>query len=151
MSRKQIPVHIEQEEYYVQVDSSGNPITGEIKRVDIIVKEIPRSGFAITYLSSIVQMIEAIGNRKMAVVKYILQRMDSNNKLSETEQEISNHSGISRQTVHDTLNLLEDAGVIARKTGTVMLSPKLVHKGNVARERFLMTKFVEIAGTKKDA
>lgn len=141
-------MYIQNEEYYVQVDATGAPLTGEIKRVDVVVKEIPRQGFAITYLSSIVQMIDAIGNRKMGVVKYLLSHMDSNNKISETEQEIANHSGISRQTVHDTLLLLESAGVIARKTGTVMLSPKLAHKGNAARERFLMTKFVEI---KKDA
>lgn len=146
--KKQVPMYIQDEEYYVQVDSTGAPLTGEIKRVDVVVKEIPRQGFAITYLSSIVQMIDAIGNRKMGVVKYLLSHMDSNNKISETEQEIANHSGISRQTVHDTLLLLESAGVIARKTGTVMLSPKLAHKGNAARERFLMTKFVEI---KKDA
>lgn len=142
------PVYVQNEEYYVQVDSDGTPITGEVKRVDVVIKEIPRAGFSITYLSSIVQMIDAVGNRKMAVVKYLLSHMDSNNKISETEQEIANHSGISRQTVHDTLVLLESAGVIARKSGTVMLSPKLVHKGNAARERMLMTKFVEI---KKDA
>lgn len=146
--KRPVPMYIQDEEYYVQVDATGAPLTGEIKRVDVVVKEIPRQGFAITYLSSIVQMIDAIGNRKMGVVKYLLSHMDSNNKISETEQEIANHSGISRQTVHDTLLLLESAGVIARKTGTVMLSPKLAHKGNAARERFLMTKFVEI---KKDA
>lgn len=146
MAKKKSPVYIQNEEYYVQVDASGKPITGEVKRVDVMIKEIPRSGFAITYLSAIVQMIDAIGNRKMQVVKYILSRMDSNNKISETEQEIANHSGISRQTVHDTLKLLEGAGIIARKTGTVMLSPKLVHKGNAARERLLMTRFVEIKG-----
>lgn len=146
MAKHKGPVYIQNEEYYVQVDSAGNPITGEVKRVDVMIKEIPRSGFAITYLSAIVQMIDAIGNRKMQVVKYILSKMDSNNKISETEQEIANHSGISRQTVHDTLKLLENAGIIARKTGTVMLSPKLVHKGNAQRERLLMTRFVEIKG-----
>ena len=146
MPKKKGPVYIQNEEYYVQVHSDGTPITGEVKRVDVMIKEIPRSGFAITYLSAIVQMIDAIGNRKMQVVKYILSHMDSNNKVSETEQEISNHSGISRQTVHDTLKLLENAGIIARKTGTVMLSPKLVHKGNAQRERLLMTRFVEIKG-----
>lgn len=138
------PAKIEREEYYVQVDIDGKPITGEIQRVDVLVKQIPRQGFAITYLSNIIQMIDAIGSRKMSVVRYLLSHMDSNNKISETEQEIANHSGISRQTVHSTLMLLEGAGVIARKTGTIMLSPKLIHKGNAQRERYLMTKFVEI-------
>lgn len=140
-------MQLKEQEFYVQVDQEGNPISGEIKKVDVVVKEVPRVGFAITYLSSIVNMIESIGNKKMQVVKYILQKMDSNNKLSETVREISKGSGCSIQTVNDTLKLLEGCNIIARKTGTVMLSPRLAHKGNAARERLLMAKFYEIKDT----
>ena len=137
-------VQVKEQEYWLRVDASGKPISDEIKKVDVIVKEIPRSGFAITYLSTIVQMIELVGNKKMQVIKYVLQHMDSNNKLSETVREISTGCNCSLQTVNDTLKILENAGIIARKTGTVMLSPKLIHKGNAQRERFLMTKFFAI-------
>lgn len=138
-------VQIRDSEYWLRVDENGNVVDNEVKRVDVVIKEVPRTGFAITYLSTIVNMIEAIGNRKMKVVKYILQNMDSNNKLSETVREISERSGVSLQTVNDTLKMLESVGIIARKTGTVMLSPKLVHKGNAARERMLLTKFYAIS------
>lgn len=134
-------LQVKEKEYYIQVDEKGNAITGEVKEVDVLFKEIPRTGFAITYLSSIIQMIESIGNKKMQVVKYVLQNMDSNNKLSETVREIAKGADCSIQTVQETLSLLQSVGIIARKTGTVMLSPKLVHKGNAKRERFLMTKF----------
>lgn len=137
-------VALQDKEYYVQVDESGQPLTGEIKTVDVVVREVPRVGFAITYLSSIINMIESIGNKKMQVVKYILANMDSNNILLKTVREIAYGSQTSLQTVNDTLALLEKAGIIARKTGAVMLSPKLMHKGNAKRERFLMTKFFEI-------
>lgn len=135
---------LKDKEYYQQINPDTGEIIGDVRCVDVILKEIPRVGFAITYLSTIINMIESIGNKKMQVVKYILQNMDSNNKLSETVREIAKGSGCSLQTVQETLSLLENCGVIARKTGTVMLSPKLMHKGNAARERFLMTKFVEI-------
>lgn len=134
-------LQVKEKEYYIQVDENGKAITGEVKEVDVLFKEIPRTGFAITYLSSIIQMIESIGNKKMQVVKYVLQNMDSNNKLSETVREIAKGADCSIQTVQETLSLLQSVGIIARKTGTVMLSPKLVHKGNAKRERFLMTKF----------
>ena len=137
-------IQIKEQEYYQQINPDTGEIIGDIKKVDVVIKEIPRTGFAITYLSTIINMIESIGNKKMQVVKYILQNMDSNNKLSETVREISKGSGCSVQTVHETLTLLENCGVVARKTGTVMLSPKLLHKGNSSRERFLMTKFFEI-------
>lgn len=137
-------LRLEDRAYFQQVNLETGENIGEVIEADVVVKEIPRTGFAITYLSSIIQMIEGVGNKKMQVVKYLLQNMDSNNKLSETVREIAARSECSLQTVNDTLKILEGAGIIARKTGTVMLSPKLIHKGNAKRENFLMTKFVEI-------
>lgn len=144
MKKQKDIIQLKAQEYYQQINPDTGEVIGEVRCVDVLLKEIPRTGFAITYLSSIINMIESIGNKKMQVVKYVLQNMDSNNKLSETVREIAKGSGCSLQTVHETLALLENCGVIARKTGTVMLSPKLIHKGNAARERFLMTKFIEI-------
>lgn len=141
-------VQIKEQEYWLRVDEDGKPLDAEVKKMDVVIKEVPRQGFAITYLSSIVQMIDAIGNKKMAVVKYILEHMDSNNKLNETTLEIAEHCNVSRVTVSETLKTLEQAGVIARKVGLIMLSPRLMHKGNAQRERFLLTKFKEINDAK---
>lgn len=135
---------LEKQEYYQQINPETGEIIGDVKTVDVVVREVSRAGFSITYLATIINMIDNIGNKKMQVVKYILQKMDSNNKLSETVREIAAGSKCSLQTVNDTLKVLEECGIIARKTGTVMLSPKLLHKGNAARERFLMTKFYEV-------
>lgn len=135
---------LERQEYYQQINPETGEIIGDVKTVDVVVREVSRAGFSITYLATIINMIDNIGNKKMQVVKYILQKMDSNNKLSETVREIAAGSKCSLQTVNDTLKVLEECGIIARKTGTVMLSPKLLHKGNAARERFLMTKFYEV-------
>lgn len=144
MKKQKEIVQLKEQEYWLRCDENGKPISDEVKKIDVVIKEVPRTGFAITYLSTVINMIESIGNKKMQVVKYILGKMDSNNKLSETVREISKGSGCSLQTVNDTLKILEDCGIIARKVGTVMLSPKLMHKGNVQRERYLMTKFFEI-------
>lgn len=137
-------LQVQEQEYYQQVDPDTGEMIGEIKKVDVVIKEVPRSGFAITYLGSIVNLIDSIGNKKMQVVKYILKGMDSNNILLQTVREVAAGCGCSLQTVNDTLKLLESAGIIARKTGAVMLSPKLVHKGNARKERYLMAKFIEI-------
>jgi len=138
--------YFEQSERWVRVDDMGNPI-GDPSEVNVVVKEISRNDFMITYLASLVGLIDSIGNKKMKVVKYILSHMDkSTNKLTETEQEIAAGCGISRKTVNDTLRLLTDAGFVSRKTGVVMLSPKIAHKGNAQKERMLMTKFRQMAG-----
>lgn len=140
---KQTKAYFEQTERWAKVDQSGN-IVGEPQEVNVLVKQVARTGFMITYLADLVGMIDTIGNKKMKVVKYILSHMDSNNKLTETEQEISDHCGVSRATVHDTLKMLSDVHFIARKQGVVMLSPRIAHRGNAKREHYLMTKFYEL-------
>lgn len=140
-------IQIKEQEYYQQINPETGEVIGDIKTVDVVVKEVPRTGFAITYLSSIINMIDSIGNKKMQVVKYILKNMDSNNILLQTVREIAAGCDCSLQTVNDTLRLLSDTGIIARKTGAIMLSPKLVHKGNARKERYLMAKFIEINHT----
>ena len=140
---KKTKAYFEETEKWVRVDKDGNKI-GEPKEVNVLVKEISRNGFAITYLGELVRLIDTIGNKKMKVVKYLLKKMDSENKLVETIREIAEHCEVSTRVVNDTLKMLEETGFVARKTGCVMLSPKIAHKGNASRERYLMTKFCAI-------
>lgn len=151
MEKQRQILQVKEQEFYQQINPDTGEVIGDIKKVDVILKEIPRTGFAITYLATIINLIDNIGNKKMQVVKYILQKMDSNNKLSETIREIAKGSGCSLQTVNDTLKTLEECQIIARKVGTVMLSPKLAHKGNAKKERYLMTKFLQIENSESDA
>ena len=139
-------ITITEPEFWVQIDKkTGKPI-GEVKEVDVVQKPVERSGFMITYLATIIQLIERLGNQKMKVVKYILKNMDkSSNVLIKTTREIAEESGISRKTVIETLKILEEEGIITRKTGVVMLSPKLLHKGDARKERILMAKFKSIS------
>ena len=137
-------LQIKEQEYYQQINPDTGEIIGDVIVADVAIKEVPRTGFAITYLSTIVQLIDNVGNKKMQVVKYVLQKMDSNNILIETVREIAKNAGVSLQTVHSTLQILEGAGIIARKSGVIMLSPKLAHKGNAKKERYLMTRFYQI-------
>ena len=150
MEKQRQILQVKEQEFYQQINPDTGEVIGDIKKVDVILKEVPRTGFAITYLATIINLIDNIGNKKMQVVKYILQKMDSNNKLSETVREIAKGSGCSLQTVNDTLKTLEECQIIARKVGTVMLSPKLAHKGNAKKERYLMTKFLQIENSESE-
>ena len=128
---------------WIKLDDDGKP-TGEVKYVDEFESELDtsRNGFMITYLSSIISLIGKLGTKKMTVVKYILENMSkSENTLIMTTTELSEKTKVSRPVVSETLQLLEEANLITRKTGAIMLSPKLVHRGNNQKERYLMTKF----------
>ena len=98
----------------------------------------------ITYLSAIIQLIDHLGNKKMEVVKYILENMEkSTNTLIITTPELAKKSKVSRQTVSDTLKILEKAEIIARKTGAIMIHSNLIHRGNAGKEKYLLARFQE--------
>ncbi|WXR63124.1 replication/maintenance protein RepL (plasmid) [Peptostreptococcaceae bacterium AGR-M142] len=128
---------------WIQLDENNKP-TGEVKIVDEFEAELDtrRNGFMITYMTAIISLIEKLGTKKMAVVKYIFENMSkSENTLIITTRELSEKSKVSKPVVIETLKILEDANLISRKTGAIMLSAKLMHRGNQNKERYLMTKF----------
>ena len=136
-------------EFWIQIDPNTGKSIGSVKEVDVVLKTTERNGFMITYLSAIIQMIDNLGNKKMQVVKYILKHMDKScNMLVKTTAEIEKDTGISKKTIIETLKILENANIISRRSGVIMLSPKLVHRGDLKKERYLMTKFQEIKGYK---
>ncbi|WP_180235186.1 replication/maintenance protein RepL [Bacillus cereus] len=125
---------------WVKLDNDNQP-TGEVKTVDEFESEV-RNGFMITYLTAIISLIEKLGTKKMIVVKYILENMSkSENTLIITTNELAQKTKVSKPVVLETLKLLEEAKLIKRRTGAIMLSAKLIHKGSDSKERYLMTRF----------
>lgn len=118
--------------------------TGEIIEATEIIKKVERNGFMITYLSAIINLIDSLGNKKMQVVKYILNHMEkSNNTLIITTQELSEKSKVSKPIVIETLKTLEDAGIIKRRIGAIMIHSDLLHRGSSNKEKALLTRFEE--------
>lgn len=118
--------------------------TGEIIEANEVIKKVERNGFMITYLSAIINLIDSLGNKKMQVVKYILKNMEkSNNTLIITTRELAEKSKVTQKTVVTTLKTLEDAGIIKRKTGAIMIHSDLIHKGSANKEKALLTRFEE--------
>lgn len=95
--------------------------------------------FMVTYLAEIINLIDNLGNKKMQVVKYILQNMaKSNNTMTCTVRELAKKTNTSYQTTQQTLKLLEQANIIQRKTGSFMVSPKLMNNWKAPKEATMM-------------
>lgn len=129
-----------------------NQETGEVREIDAFEREVGRKeAFMITYLGEIINMIETLGNKKMQVVKYILQNMcKTNNTLIITTRELAERCDVSLQTATDTLKLLETAGIIERRTGAIMVSPKLVNNWRGGKEATMMIKYKEFSGNEEN-
>lgn len=119
-----------------------NQRTGEVIETTEIIKPISRQGFMITYLSEIIRLIDELGNKKMQIVKYILENIDkSSNSMFCTVRELAELTNTSTRTVQETLKTLEKANIIQRRTGGLMINPKLIHRGNNNKEKALLTRF----------
>lgn len=134
-----------------EIDTWVNQRTGEIIETTEILKPVGRQGFMITYLTTILEFIETIGNKKMKIIKYILTNMDkSTNTYLTTTRELAEKTETSPKTVTETLKLLEEKNIIQRRTGAIMINPRLIHKGNNNKEKALLTRFYEFGGNEKE-
>lgn len=124
-----------------------NQQTGEIREVDTFERPVGRnSGFMVTYLAEIIDLIETLGNKKMQVVKYILANMcKANNTLITTTRELAEKCGVSHNLVLQTLKLLNDAKIIERRTGAIMVNPKLINNWKSSKEATMMVKYYEFS------
>ena len=109
-------------------------ITGEPIIADEVVKKVNRNGFEITYLTYLVDLFDKLGGKKYTVFKYILAHKSAENTLIITTRELAEKTSTSTKTVVETLKLLEDSGLISRRTGAIMLLPKLAHRGSDRRK-----------------
>lgn len=136
------------EKAYIAIDSEALHETGEIKivgapiEVDEIVKSVPRQGFEITYLTYLVDLFDKLGGKKYRVFKYIIMhKSNDDNSLIITTKELAKVTNTSIQTVQSTINLLRNAGLIQKKVGSIMLNPKVAHRGTNQKEKYLLQRF----------
>lgn len=120
-----------------------DPETGEKIKAQTIVKRLDRKGFEITYLAYLFELFDILGNKKMQVFRYILENKDYDNKLIITTRELAEKAKVSLKIAHTTLQILEEKGLIKRRIGSLMVIPKIAHKGDTNREKNLMIKFKE--------
>lgn len=136
-------------EMWVQVDPQALQETGEIRTVgepvvaDASITKCDRNGFEITYLAYLFDVFDQLGGQKYKVFKYIMEHKSAENTLIISQRELAEKCGVGTQCVNSALKLLKEKGLIATRTGAIMVLPKIAHRGKAGREQFLMHKFEE--------
>lgn len=126
---------------YEGQDEWVNTRTGQVVTADQFITKTERQGFEITYLMYLFDLFNELGGQKYKVVKYILEKKDSNNTLIITQRELAEKCNVGINTATDTIKILRDAGLIQTKTGAIMINPKLAHRGSNSKEKYLLHKF----------
>ena len=121
--------------------------TGEIFEIDYIKKTTDRrlkGGWRRVYLADFLEILLEIGNTRIKVLEYILNNVDSNNKLTMSMRQVSEEVGISYKTTFETFKQLAKKGLI-RKYGTAwVVMPSFVSTfGSDAKNARLLTEYSE--------
>lgn len=119
----------------------------EIKQVDFNWNKI--------WLGHLLDVLDVIGNKKIAIMNWLLENRDpKNNQIVTTQKIISNEMNVSIQTVSDTFKALQDANALQKiRNGLYILNPDIIWVGgNENRMDILLTykSIVEIDDNKKE-
>lgn len=117
-----------------------NNRTGEYEDFQVIRMEDTDFDFEKLWLGHLLSAIDEFSNQKMKILTHLLKKRErSNNVVIATIQNICDQTGISKQTVVDTLKVLEKNEVIRRKTGVIFINPSIIFRGSHAnRMRVLL-------------
>ena len=121
--------------------------TGEVVETIIIEKNVRQDyNFFKVWLLDLLNILEVVGTKKMKVVNYIFENLNTQENLFiGTHEEISEKLGISRPVVSQTFKLLVDAGLMIKKqNGVYMLNPDIVVKGKTGKRINLLVKYKDI-------
>lgn len=125
--------------------------TGEIIEMDYIKKSVGHSfkkGWRRIYLADFLSILDEIGNAKIKVMEFILDSLDSNNKLTLSIADVARKVNITYKTVHTTFKALEEKKLI-KKIGTAwVVMPDIVSSfGSDAKNARLLTEYTEEEAT----
>lgn len=136
---------------YVEIDLNLLQTTGELRIIGdpiiapTITHNVPRGKFEVTYTAELFGLLEKLGNKKIEVFSYLLDKKDGNNCVNTSIRSIAKETNTSVQTVQSTINILRDSGLITRQRSVYMISPSLMVKGNNVREAWLMQRYQEMS------
>ncbi len=104
--------------------------TGEIRQMNVISQQDQDFNFEKFWISQIMFAIDEFGSKKLQILMHLLKTRDKgNNTVIKTVREIAAETGISKETVNATLQILERNGIIKRKIGVIFISPDVIFKG----------------------
>ena len=119
--------------------------TGEIIEMDYIRKKVERGlkgGWRRVYMGDFLAILDEIGNAKIKVLEYVLNTVDSNNKIGKTMRQIAKEAGVSLFTVQSTFSALYENGLLKKIDNFYVVMPDIVSSfGSDAKNARLITEY----------
>ena len=107
-----------------------NHNTGEIEEMQVMRIEERDANFHKLWLEHILHSLNLIGNQKTRLAFWLLDNLDSENKITMTYRQMAEKSGIGYQTVQQTMTALLESDFIVRiNGGAYRINPNIIFKG----------------------
>jgi hypothetical protein len=119
--------------------------TGEEFESYAIVKQYNGdTGFKKVFLGEVLSIIDEISNAKMKFLMWLLDNVDKQNRIIGTYPQLSEASGISRETIARLIPILLKANVLKRLAPSVyMLNPDISTSLSTQGRRNLLIQYVD--------
>jgi DNA-binding transcriptional regulator YhcF (GntR family) len=106
-------------------------LTGEVETMQVISIEERDFNFHKIWLKSILSTFDLIGNKKVKLAMWIIDHLDSENKLIGTQRAIATQAGCSLSTVSETVKSLQEADFLQKiNSGAYRINPDIIFKGS---------------------
>lgn len=102
------------------------------------------------YLSRFSKTLGGVMNQKMKLVLWLIRKMTLTNELKYSYCEIAKQSGISYQTVAETMQALIEDDFIRRNGKTLMVNPDAVFRGRLDKKKQAQAFYYMIKPAKKN-
>ena len=121
--------------------------TGQVYEVDYIKKINERSfkgGWRRVFLGDFLEILLEVGNSKIKVLEFVLNNVDTNNKLCKSIRQVSQEAKISYKTTYDAFKIFAEKGLLKKIGTTWVVMPDFIATfGSSEKNARLLTEYEE--------
>lgn len=107
-----------------------NQTTGQIEDMQVISIEERDANFHKLWLGHIIESLDLIGNKKIKILTFIMNNVNSDNMFLMTYDEMAKEIGVSKPTIIETMKALISSNFLAKvRNGQYQINPDVIFKG----------------------
>ena len=129
-----------------------NKATGEVADFQVIDIAEKDANFHKFWLFNVINSLDLIGNKKMKFAFWLIENMDSSNKISWTMRQMAEKSGVSLDTVRITMRALMDSNFLVKQNiANYQINPEAIFKGGKDKRLRILLDYHEAAASQNIA
>lgn len=149
-TEKKLPVpHTSKKVKYVGTQEFIDAKTGEVVTMSVTDIEERDFNFAKIWMRNFISTLEMVGNQKTKLAYWIIDNLDSQNRLIATARAIATETDISYGTVASTMKILQDVDFLRKQqSGVYVVNPDVYFKGQHGHRMNVLNQYHEIGQEK---